>query len=149
MRRDHGAAVAANAARAVVMAPSRDGDQAQFIPPPPPTTGDGSLSATLAWMHEHATEPLTLSDIARHANLSTRSLSRRFREQTGTTPLHWLAGRRLNVARELLETTDLPIPVVAERSGHGSANALRTHFDRELHTSPQRYRQTFRPPTRQ
>ncbi|MFT7841763.1 helix-turn-helix domain-containing protein [Saccharothrix sp. BKS2] len=149
VRRDHGAAVAASTARAVVMAPTRDGDQAQFIPPPPPTTGDGSLAATLAWMHEHAAEPLTLADIARHANLSTRTLTRRFREQTGTTPLHWLARRRLHLARELLETTDLPIPAVAERSGHGSATALRTHFDRELHTSPQRYRQTFRPSTGQ
>ncbi|GHH27907.1 GlxA family transcriptional regulator [Lentzea cavernae] len=145
VRRDYGAAVAASAARAVVMPPTRDGDQAQFIPPPPPTTG-GTLSATLAWMRERACAPLTLTDVARHANLSTRTLTRRFREQTGTTPLDWLARQRLQLARELLETTDLAIPVVAERSGHGSATALRAHFDRALHTSPQRYRQTFRQP---
>lgn len=144
VRRDHGAAVAASAARSVVMAPTRDGNQAQFIPPPAPTTVEGSLATTLDWMGEHAAEPLTLADIARHANLSTRTLGRRFREQTGTTPLHWLATRRLHLARELLETTDLPIPTVAERSGHGSGTALRVHFDRELRTSPQRYRQTFR-----
>ncbi|MFD9697520.1 GlxA family transcriptional regulator [Lentzea sp. NPDC059081] len=146
VRRDFGAAVAASAARAVVMAPTRDGDQAQFIPPPPLQTGDGSLSATLTWMRAQAAAPLTLADIARHANLSTRTLTRRFREQTGTTPLDWLARQRLQLARELLETTDLAVPVVAERSGHGSATALRAHFDRALRTSPQRYRQTFRQP---
>ncbi|MFD5830987.1 GlxA family transcriptional regulator [Lentzea sp. NPDC060358] len=145
VRRDFGAAVAASSARAVVMAPTRDGDQAQFIPSPPPTTG-GSLAATLEWMRARAAGPLTLAGIARHANLSTRTLTRRFREQTGTTPLEWVARQRLQLARELLETTDLPVPVVADRSGHGSATALRAHFDRALRTSPQRYRQSFRQP---
>ncbi|MCX2954505.1 helix-turn-helix domain-containing protein [Lentzea sp. NEAU-D7] len=144
VRRDCGAAVAASVARVVVMPPTRDGDQAQFIPPSPLQIGDGSLAATLVWMCEQAATPLTLADIARHANMSTRTLTRRFREQTATTPLDWLARQRLQLARELLETTDLPIPVVAERSGHGSATALRAHFDRELHTSPSRYRQSFR-----
>ncbi|HUQ55559.1 GlxA family transcriptional regulator [Lentzea sp.] len=147
VRRDFGAAVAASSARTVVMAPTRDGDQAQFIPPPPTTTAaDGSLSSTLTWMREQAATALTLADIAKHANLSTRTLTRRFRTQTGTTPLDWLARQRLQLARELLETTDLPVPAVAERSGHGSATALRAHFDRALRTSPTRYRQTFKQP---
>ncbi|MGA5757708.1 GlxA family transcriptional regulator [Nonomuraea bangladeshensis] len=147
IHRDFGAAVAASAARATVMAPSRDGDQAQFIPQPPAPAASGSLAATLAWMREHAAEPLTLAGIARHANLSVRTLTRRFQEQTGTTPAAWLARERLLLARHLLETTDLPIPAVADRSGHGSAGALRAHFARELHTSPHRYRQSFRPRT--
>ncbi|MED7925834.1 helix-turn-helix domain-containing protein [Nonomuraea sp. LP-02] len=147
IHRDFGAAVAASAARATVMAPSRDGDQAQFIPRPPAPVASGSLAATLAWMREHAAEPLTLADIARHANLSVRTLTRRFQEQTGTTPAAWLARERLLLARHLLETTDLPIPAVADRSGHGSPGALRAHFDRELHTSPHRYRRSFRPRT--
>jgi transcriptional regulator GlxA family with amidase domain len=145
VHRDFGPAVAANASRATIMAPSRDGDQAQFIPQPPPATTDAGLGATLAWLREHAAEPLTLTDIAGHANLSVRTLSRRFQEQIGTTPLTWLARERLLLARQLLETTDLPIPAVADRSGHGSASALRAHFDRELRTSPHRYRQSFRP----
>ncbi|MEV5889116.1 GlxA family transcriptional regulator [Nonomuraea fuscirosea] len=145
VHRDFGAAVAAGAARATVMAPSRDGDQAQFIPQPPVTLPAGGLAGTLAWMREHAAEPLALADIAQHAKLSVRTLSRRFQEQMGTTPLAWLGHQRLLLARHLLETTDLPIPAVADRSGHGSASALRAHFDRELRVSPHRYRQSFRP----
>nr|WP_205315594.1 helix-turn-helix domain-containing protein [Nonomuraea lactucae] len=145
VNRDFGAVAAVAASRATVMAASRDGGQAQFIPQPPTPTADSGLAATLEWLREHAAEPLTLADIARHASLSVRTLSRRFREQTGTTPLAWLSHQRLLLARHLLETTDLPIPTVADRSGHGSAGALRAHFDRELRTSPHRYRESFRP----
>ncbi|BCJ50335.1 AraC family transcriptional regulator [Actinoplanes sp. NBRC 14428] len=143
VRRDHGAAVAARTAGFVVMAPVREGDQAQFVDHVP-AGGRGSLAPTLAWLGEHVAEPLTVAAIARHARLSTRTLMRRFREQTGTTPLAWLHGQRLLLARRLLETTDLPVPAVAERSGHGSATALRAHFRRALRTSPDRYRRAFR-----
>lgn len=142
VRRDLGAAVAARTARVVVMAPSRDGDQAQFIDHAPAGT-DGSLAPTLGWLAEHAAETLTLADIARHARLSTRTLTRRFREQTGASPLGWLQGQRLHLARRLLETTDLPMTAVAARSGHGSITALRAHFRRRLRTSPDHYRRSF------
>jgi len=95
-------------------------------------------------MLAEAARPLSLDDIAAHAELSVRTMTRHFREQTGTSPLVWLQQQRLRLARELLETTDLPIPVVAARVGYGSATALRTHFDRELYTNPQRYREAFR-----
>ncbi len=143
--RDHGAAVAAAASRAVVMAPVREGDQAQFAATGVPD-GRGSLAGTLAWMQAHAAEPLTLADVARHASLSVRTLSRRFSDELGVSPQRWLHHHRLLLARQLLETTDLSVPRVAERSGHGSANALRAHFARELGTSPQRYRHGFRQP---
>jgi transcriptional regulator GlxA family with amidase domain len=144
--RDFGAATAATSARMIVMAPTREGGQAQFIAEPPPPRDSGSLAETLAWIQAHAAEPLTVADIARHAALSVRTLTRRFAGQLGTSPQSWLHQQRLHLARKLLETTDLPIPQVAERSGYGSANALRAHFTRELATSPQRYRFGFRQP---
>lgn len=145
--RDCGAAVAATASRTVVLAPVREGDQAQFITEATPDPDTESLASTLAWMQANAAAPLTLADIAQHAALSTRTLSRRFRTQLGTSPQRWLLHQRLLLARQLLETTDLPIPHVAERSGYGSANALRAHFTRELDTSPHRYRHNFRQPS--
>ncbi|MTD53704.1 GlxA family transcriptional regulator [Amycolatopsis pithecellobii] len=144
--RDHGAAVAANASRAVVMAPVREGDQAQFIGDTTAESQTGSLAGTLEWMQANLANPLTLADIARHAALSVRTLSRRFSDQLGVSPQRWLHNQRLLLARQLLETTDLPVPEVAERSGYGSANALRAHFARDLGTSPQRYRHGFRQP---
>jgi AraC family transcriptional activator FtrA len=142
IRRDHGSAVAATVARQLVMAPHRDGGQAQFIATPV-VAGNDSLEPVLRWMTEHLTEPLTLATIAAQASLSTRTLSRRFRDQIGTTPLQWLIRARLARAQELLETTDLNIAQVAAAAGFGSALLLRQHFTRTLKTTPTNYRRTF------
>jgi transcriptional regulator GlxA family with amidase domain len=86
VRRDDGSAVASEIARASVMALERDGGQAQFIVHTPPLPDGASLSPLLAWLERHHHRALTLEDIARQAATSVRSLTRRFREQTGTTP---------------------------------------------------------------
>jgi transcriptional regulator GlxA family with amidase domain len=79
--------------------------------------------------------------------LSPRTFARRFRSVTGTTPMRWLARQRVLHAQRLLETTDLPVEVVAHECGFGTATVLRTHFRRVAGTSPQSYRRTFRRPT--
>jgi transcriptional regulator GlxA family with amidase domain len=82
--------------------------------------------------------------MARHAACSPRSFARRFRAETGTTPLQWLIGRRVAEAQRLLEATDLAVEQVATRAGFGTAAALRQHFARALQTSPSAYRRAFR-----
>jgi transcriptional regulator GlxA family with amidase domain len=75
--------------------------------------------------------------------MSERSFLRRFVEETGTTPLQWLVGARLSLARELLETTDHSIALVAHDCGLGLAANLRLHFRRALNTTPTVYRRAF------
>jgi transcriptional regulator GlxA family with amidase domain len=143
VRRDHGAAVANAVARLAVVAPIRPGGQAQFIETPlPPETGT-SLAQTRAWALERLDEQLTLRELAAHAHLSTRTLTRRFRAETGSSPLQWLLHQRLDRARELLEITDLPVPEVARRSGLGTAESLRVHLIRRHGLTPSSYRTAF------
>jgi len=143
VRNDFGAAVAAEVARHIVIAPQRDGGQAQFIVHPEPTDGSGSLEPTMRWMRERISEPLTLSDIARHAAISPRTLNRRFREQTGMTPLQWLLTQRVRHAQELLETTALSVEDTARHCGFGTSINLRQHFTRRVQMSPLAYRRAF------
>lgn len=142
VRKDFGSAVAANVARRLVMAPHRDGGQAQYLTAPA-VVNEGSLEPVMRWMHEHLTEPLTLASIAEHAAMSTRTLSRQFRAQTGSTPLQWLIRLRVHRAQELLETTDLAIDQIATACGFGSPVLLRQHFAKTLTTTPTAYRRTF------
>ena len=142
VRSDHGAEVAARYARRIVVAPHRDGGQAQFIERP--LGPAGTLETTRAWALERLHEPLDVRRLARHACVSERTLARRFRSETGTTPLQWLLHQRVLEARRLLEATDLPVETVAARAGFGSAASLREHFGRLTATTPTAYRRGFR-----
>jgi transcriptional regulator GlxA family with amidase domain len=144
VRLDYGADVANAVARRMVVPPQRDGGQAQFVHAPlPPAPSDDPIGRTLDWAIEHLDEPLTVEDLARQALVSPRSFARRFRTATGTTPMQWLTRQRVLHAQRLLETTDLPVELVAQRCGFGTATALRVHFRRLVGTSPLAYRRTF------
>jgi len=144
VRLDYGSAVAAEAARFSVMPLERDGGQSQFIVHASPPPDGSSLAPLLVWLEENLDAELALGDIARRAAMSVRSLNRRFREQTGTTPLQWLLRARVRRAQLLLETTAHSIERVATNVGFGSVTAFREHFRRAVATSPQAYRRAFR-----
>ena len=145
VRRDFGAAVAADAARLAVMPLERGGGQAQFIVHAPPVPDGSSLAPLLPWLEKHLADSLSLTSVARRAGISVRTLNRRFREQLGTTPLHWLLRARVQRAQGLLETTNHSVEVIAGKVGFGSVSALREQFQKLVATSPQAYRRAFRP----
>lgn len=145
VRQDYGSEVATQLARQLVVPPQRDGGQAQYIDKPLPSLDNlDLLSETVAWMQAHLNEPLSVEVLARRAAMSARTFARRFQAATGTTPHRWLQAQRVRLAQRLLETTDLPVELVAAQSGLSTAGNLRKHFGRLVHTSPQAYRQAFR-----
>jgi transcriptional regulator GlxA family with amidase domain len=144
IRRDFGAEVGERVARHMVAPPHREGGQAQFFKPRLPQS-QGSLEPTRRWAAERLGEPLDVASMSRHAGVSPRTFARRFREETGTTPLQWLLSQRVLEARRLLEATDLPVDDVAWRCGFGTAASLRDHFRRATATTPTAYRRSFQP----
>lgn len=145
VRREAGARAAADLARWIVTPPHREGGQAQYIPAAPlPPTAAGTLAEALSWA---AANPAAVPDVpalAARALMSERTFARRFTALTGTTPRRWLEARRTQRARELLETTDLPVDVVAARSGFGSVTALRAHLRAATGSTPAAYRRALR-----
>ncbi|MFF0469428.1 helix-turn-helix domain-containing protein [Micromonospora zamorensis] len=144
IRRDHGSTVANAVARRLVVPPHRAGGQAQYVTTPVPARDDHPLAALFPWVLQRLDRPLTVEDLARQANMSSRNLARHFRAVTGTTPLLWLSTQRIRRAQELLENTDDSIDVIAEAAGLGTATTLRRHFHRTLGVPPDAYRRTFR-----
>ncbi len=144
IRRDHGSAVAADAARLSVMPLEREGGQAQFIVHEhPPVPGGSLLEPVLAWIEDNLGRDLTLAEMAARGGMSERTFSRRFRQQTGTTPLQWLLRARVRRAQYLLENTDHGIERIAAQAGFGSPTAFRERFKRVVGTTPQAYRSSF------
>lgn len=138
---DLGAAAAAEAARMSVMPLGRPGGQAQFVRLPSPEPGE--LAGLIPWLEAHCHEPLDLDALAARASMSPRTLHRRFRNQTGQSPMQWLVGARLRRAQVLLETSEMGIEQIADAVGFHSATVLREHFRRRLGTSPTAYRRAF------
>jgi len=143
IRHDHGAQVANAVARYCVVPPWREGGQAQFIDRHVPAADDASTAATREFALRHLDEELTVERLARHANMSPRTFNRRFREETGQAPGTWIRNRRVDRARELLESRDLPVDEVARRSGLGTGGNLRHHLRRGFGMSPSSYRKTY------
>jgi AraC-like DNA-binding protein len=79
-----------------------------------------------------------------HAHTSPRTFARWFSDTTGTTPYNWLLRQRVQLAQHLLETSDLPVDLIAKNTGLSDAGNLRKHFARQLHTTPAAYRKAFR-----
>lgn len=143
IRSEHGADLAARTARRLVLPAWRDGGQAQYIEHVEPAPEGNPLQATIDWMQQNLDADLDLAAIADQASMSVRSLNRHFRSQVGTSPQALLLRMRVDRARQLLETTRLPVDRVALTSGFGSVESLRHHFARTVGVSPQRYRANY------
>lgn len=145
LRSEIGAVAASAIARHLVVAPHRDGGQAQYVDRPLPEPESGArLGGTLDWAIAHLEESLTVDDLAGHAGMSRRNFTRRFGETTGTTPAKWILARRLDSSRRFLEATDWSIDRIARSCGFGSAITFRQNFVAKYGTTPTSYRQRFR-----
>jgi AraC family transcriptional regulator, transcriptional activator FtrA len=143
VRRDHGIAVANQVARRLVIAPHRDGGQAQFIPRPVLAEKD-AIGDVFSWARQHLEQDLSIASLAARVRMSRRTFIRRFEEATGVSPGKWVLDARLAGARQLLESSNMSIERIAIAVGFGSADALRHHFRSRIRTSPTRYRFSFR-----
>ena len=143
IRTDYGSSIANAAARLAVVTPVRPGGQAQFVDTALPPENGLSLASTREWAMGRLDTPLSLDELAHHARTSVRTLTRRFHEETGMSPQKWLTHQRVHRARELLESTTLPMDQVARHCGLGSAESLRQHMIRQVGLSPSAYRTSF------
>ncbi len=141
LRLEHGAAVANEVARRMVVAPHRDGGQAQFAVPMPADDG-ADLAALHEWALRRLGDAITVTSMARQMHMAPRTFARWFGVRTGTTPHQWLTSQRLIKAQELLERTDRGIEQIAAECGL-TPQMLRRHFTRRLGIGPQSYRRRF------
>ncbi len=146
VHRDYGQAVAAQSARMAVAPLSRGGGQAQFIRHEPPTSRS-SLASLIDWVAANIDKPLNVDLLAKKAGMSPRTFARRFREQTGTTPVQWVVSARVQRAKELLEESDTSIDQVAQQAGFDSPVTFRTRFRSVVGLTPTEYRRRFSTPS--
>jgi transcriptional regulator GlxA family with amidase domain len=107
--------------------------------------GGGPFSAAVRrHLGEHLDDDYDLGALAAAHHVSTRTLLRRFRAETGQTPLDYLQALRVSRARQVLESTSLSVDQVAHSVGYQDVSTFRRLFSRTVGLSPSQYRRTFR-----
>nr|QIY76619.1 GlxA family transcriptional regulator [Streptomyces sp. RLB1-33] len=141
---DHGAALALETARFLVLFLKRHGGQAQFSAVLDAQWADHPpIRAAQEWILENLHNRLPVAEIAQQANMSQRNFARVFRREVGTTPGQYVERTRIARARELLETTDLTIREIARRCGFTAPETFFRSFGRTLGLTPKEYRHRF------
>lgn len=144
VRKYHGSKAANKVARMMVIPPHREGGQAQFIEQPmASSTQDAQINRLLDYLRENLAKPHLIDDLAARTLMSRRTFTRHFSKATSMTLVEWLVNERLQRARELLETTSLPVERISDLVGFQTPVSLRQHFRKRFQVSPRDWRRTF------
>ncbi|MFE3554565.1 GlxA family transcriptional regulator [Streptomyces sp. NPDC059193] len=141
---DFGEAVALRIARQLVMYLKRPGGQSQFSVPLEPVSTTRRVEDLRLHITRNIAEPLTVPDLAAHAHVSERQLTRIFKTELGMTPAAYVESARVEVARNQLESTDATLERIASACGFNTTDTLIRAFRRTLDTTPTEYRNRFR-----
>jgi transcriptional regulator GlxA family with amidase domain len=142
---DLGHAAAITVARYLVVYLKRPGGQAQFSDALKLQTRDEAFDHLHGWMASHLAHDLSVESLAERAGMSARTFARRYRALVGLTPARAVERMRVEAARQMLSTGQLPIKRIAQRCGFGSEETMRRSFLRQIAVTPLNYRQRFQP----
>jgi transcriptional regulator GlxA family with amidase domain len=142
---DLGREVALYVARRLVVFLKRPGDQSQFSVHLAAQAIDRSrLYNVQQYVLNHPAADLSVTALAKIAAMSARNFTRVFSQEVGISPSDYVNLTRVDVARFLLEGSRLSVASIAQRSGFGSARAMRRAFLAHLGSTPSEYRERFR-----
>nr|CTQ96995.1 FIG01132910: hypothetical protein [Kibdelosporangium sp. MJ126-NF4] len=141
---DHGPELASRVARQLVMFLRRPGGQSQFSVSVEPASATRRVDELRHHIAAHLAQPLTVADLAAHAHVTDRQITRVFKAELGMTPAAYVERARVEAARQRLETTDETLSRIAGTCGFGTVSTLTRSFRRTLNTTPSEYRARFR-----
>lgn len=141
---DFGPKLASRVARQLVMFLRRPGGQSQFSVSLEPASATRRVDELRQYIAAHLSDPLTVSDLAAHAHVTDRQITRVFKAELGMTPAAYVEHARVEAARHRLETTDETLSRIAGACGFGTVSTLNRSFRRTLNTTPNEYRERFR-----
>jgi transcriptional regulator GlxA family with amidase domain len=137
---DLGAATADAIAARLVLYVRRPGFQSQFSQALIAQSASSErLGPAIAWARSHLANA-DVETLARQAGLSVRTLHRRCQDLLGTTPAKLIDRLRVEHARTLLGSTELPAKALAAECGFGNAARMARAFEREIGMSPREFR---------
>jgi transcriptional regulator GlxA family with amidase domain len=123
---------------------SQRGSQAAYVDTSMTGKPSGRFSDSVqSWLGERLAAPYELPALAAAFHVSGRTMLRRLKAETGQSPLEYLQGERINVAKRLLEAGTLSLAQITERVGYLDVATFSTLFKRIAGQSPAQYRRSF------
>lgn len=95
------------------------------------------------WLEQHYRETDPVARVVAQAKTPERTLKRRFKAATGATLMDYVQNLRIEEAKRLLETGDLPFDDITEHVGYQDASFFRRVFKRKTGLTPAQYRRMF------
>jgi len=144
VRRDYGPGIANTVARRMVVAPHREGGQAQYVETPVSPRPSRGIGSAMDWARQRLDQPIAIDELAQQCAMSPRTFFRRFTDQVGVSPGAWLQAERVARARTLLESGDMSLAEISSQCGYESPETFRVAFKRIARMAPGEYRRRFR-----
>lgn len=104
---------------------------------------DAVIARCQGWIADHYSEPNPVRSMTRLSGLAERTFKRRFQLATGMPPLEYVHALRLEEAKQMLESGDLPIEAIANEVGYEDAGYFSRLFRRKINLTPAQYRKRF------
>ena len=104
---------------------------------------DDKILQIQQYLHEHLAENIELAQVAAHFAMTQRTLIRRFKQSTGDTPMAYLQKQRIEKAKQLLESSQLPIEQLLNVVGYEDLSSFRKLFQQYTQMTPKAYRNHF------
>ncbi|MAZ86345.1 MAG: AraC family transcriptional regulator [Cellvibrionaceae bacterium] len=105
---------------------------------------DEDIVQAQIWLQDHCQKEILLKSVAERFDMSVRTFNRRFKSATGKTPLQYLQEIRIDMAKDLLQTSNLSVSEVAYKVGYQDMGHFSSLFKKLLSTTPSEYRATVR-----
>jgi len=121
----------------------RRGSQSPFLVPHAAPEQGSDIDRATRYLRQHSGKRLVLAGLCRALAVSERTLARKFKVGLGMSPLSYLQSQRVARARELLESSKLPLDRIVEQCGYEDVSSFRKLFARQVGMTPREYRQRF------
>jgi transcriptional regulator GlxA family with amidase domain len=121
----------------------RRGSQSPFLVPHAAPEQGSEIERATRYLRQHSHQRLALAGVCRTLAVSERTLARKFKASLGMSPLSYLQSQRVARARQLLESSKLPLDRIVEQCGYADVSSFRKLFTRQVGMTPREYRQRF------
>ncbi|MBR1585664.1 MAG: helix-turn-helix domain-containing protein [Clostridia bacterium] len=97
-----------------------------------------------AYIYAHLNQPMYVTDVAAHVNLSSEYFTKLFKKETGQNIKDFITQAKINAARDLLEHSDIPVSLVALEMGYDNFSHFTQIFKKACGLTPSEYRKEWK-----